>query len=452
MTEKYSELDFLNQSEGGTKAKAKSKSYTEIVSGMKTSLADAPDQETKQKIINSTLDSILGKSEETKKDLLEKLKDLEDFEKQFGDQFAGLTSNNENEASWITKAENAKTKLENRLTEVKGWGDSWWNRVIRGKERKIESLTQDIEEAVKHLQNEKDRAEISRRKRLESSPIEDLLKQLNFKKEGIVKQLTERQKEIATAKHEISLRLQESNDILQQATEKVEQVKGLRSAKEAELRQAQDLLAQMMPRSPEHAEQIEVVQTLEQDLEELKKQEKVAISIANSKESFVKKHNMSIKTLTAQDANLTAYMAKLNSDVNERKKFYKAYVTMLKASSDQDVASILEEFGEQTDYAVAEDVVAMYNATQNNMYEMLKKHPDRMSNYYKLTAILAQSMSKFSQMNDELRRNFEENYGYDINNTFAKTYENPLEGRLEREEESSGGADDGDMDERDFLK
>ena len=68
------------------------------------------------------------------------------------------------------------------------------------------------------------------------------------------------------------------------------------------------------------------VTTLEQKVEELEGLKNAYTTLAASKDSFVHKHNLTIKVLTSLRSNLQTHRAKLKSDTDERLKYYDGYM------------------------------------------------------------------------------------------------------------------------------
>ena len=74
--------------------------------------------------------------------------------------------------------------------------------------------------------------------------------------------------------------------------------------------------------STAYSEAIGKITELEQKVEELEGLKTPDTTLAASKDSFVHKHNLTIKVLTSLRSNLQSHRAKLKSDTDERLKYY----------------------------------------------------------------------------------------------------------------------------------
>jgi len=115
--------------------------------------------------------------------------------------------------------------------------------------------------------------------------------------------------------------------------------------------------------------------SLEQKVEELEGLKNAYTTLAASKDSFVHKHNLTIKVLTSLRSNLQTHRAKLKSDTEERLKYYDGYVVALKARTDQEFAAILEHLGVKTDEHIGETLASMHTASAKARQDMMDNIP-----------------------------------------------------------------------------
>jgi DNA repair exonuclease SbcCD ATPase subunit len=120
------------------------------------------------------------------------------------------------------------------------------------------------------------------------------------------------------------------------AVEKKKEVEDKLEEQYALLKQSRQELDEIADKqSTAYSEAIGKVTTIEQNIEELEDLKNAYTTLAASKDSFVHKHNLTIKVLTSLRFNLQTHRAKLKSDTEERLKYYDVYVVALKARTDQ---------------------------------------------------------------------------------------------------------------------
>ena len=138
------------------------------------------------------------------------------------------------------------------------------------------------------------------------------------------------------------------------------------------LKQARQELEDIVDKqSADYAQAIGKVTTIEQKVEELEGLKNAYTTLAASKDSFVHKHNLTIKVLTSLRSNLQTHRAKLKSDTEERLKYYDGYVVALKARTDQEFAAILEHLGVKTDEHIGVTLASMHTASAKARQEMM---------------------------------------------------------------------------------
>ena len=160
------------------------------------------------------------------------------------------------------------------------------------------------------------------------------------------------------------------------ALEKKKEVEARLEEQYALLKQARQALEEVADKqSTEYSEALEKVTQLEQKVEELEGLKNAYTTLAASKDSFVHKHNLTIKVLTSLRSNLQTHRAKLKSDTDERLKYYDGYVVALKARTDQEFAAILEHLGVKTDEHIGQTLAAMHSASAKARQEMMDNIP-----------------------------------------------------------------------------
>jgi len=175
--------------------------------------------------------------------------------------------------------------------------------------------------------------------RIESADVETLLSELSYKSQAAVTRLKNREVEIKEVEEKLKGAIVEASKNHTKALEKKKEVEAKLEENYGLLKQARQALEDIADKqSTEYSEAIGKMTSLEQKVEELEGLKNAYTTLAASKDSFVHKHNLTIKVLTSLRSNLQTHRAKLKSDTEERLKYYDGYVVALKARTDQEFA------------------------------------------------------------------------------------------------------------------
>lgn len=218
--------------------------------------------------------------------------------------------------------------------------DTWWNN-LWGRKSKIKNAQDELNTAQKTRDEADNKAKALFQQRIENADVQTLLNELSFKSQAAVKRLKDREIEIKEVEDKLQDAIVEATKNHIKALEKKKEVEAQLEEKYALLKQARQELEEIVDKqSATYAESVGKVTTLEQKVEELEGLKNAYTTLAASKDSFVHKHNLTIKVLTSLRSNLQTHRAKLKSDTEERLKYYDGYVVALKARTDQEFAAI----------------------------------------------------------------------------------------------------------------
>ena len=427
------------------KIKASQVDFGDVVDKMKSQLMENDDPEMRQKILDATLDSVVGIAEEDRTSLLGAIKDLTDYLDEVGLKFESFTSLDAKEKGHIAKAQRRLEKAQQELEEKNKIKDNWWNR-LWGRERKIQRAETELEEATKNRSLAENEAKEMFQQRIEKAGVEILLKELSHKSQAAVNQLKEREVEIKEIEGKLTAAIDEANKNHTKALQKRDEVDAQIEKATAEMQQRRAALEEVADKqSPEYSKALAAVTEIEQKVEELNGRKKAYTSLAASKDSFVHKHNLTIKVLTGLRSNLLTQRAKLQSDTEERIKYYEGYAVALKARTDQEFAAILETLGVKTDENVAKTLAAIYTASTKASQEMMESIPEHEKKMHEIYKSYAESLATARERDAEIQKNFENRYGIEAKEIFEEFYATK-EGEAETE-----GADGGDGASDDLL-
>jgi chromosome segregation ATPase len=289
----------------------------------------------RQKILNATVDDVGGMAEKDRTSLLDAIKDLTDYQDEVGIIFEKFSTLNPAEQKVIDDAQKALDRAKLELEDAENVKDSWWNN-LWGRKSKIKKRQAELEAAQKIRDGADMKAKAMFQQRIETADIQTLLNELSYKSQAAVSRLKNREVEIKEVEDKLQVAIVEASKNHTKALEKKKETEDKLEEQYALLKQARQALEEIADKqSTEYSEAIGKITELEQKVEELEGLKNAYTTLAASKDSFVHKHNLTIKVLTSLRSNLQTHRAKLKSDNDERLKYYEVYVLALKSSKDQ---------------------------------------------------------------------------------------------------------------------
>jgi chromosome segregation ATPase len=277
--------------------------------------------------------------------------------------------------------------------------------------------------------------------RIESADVQTLLSELSYKSQAAITRLKNREVEIKEVEDKLQDAIVEASKNHTKALEKKAETEAKLEEQYALLKQARQALEEVADKqSTEYSEALAKVTKLEQKVEELEGLKNAYTTLAASKDSFVHKHNLTIKVLTSLRSNLQTHRAKLKSDTDERLKYYDGYVVALKARTDQEFASILEHLGVKTDEHIGETLAAMHTASARARQEMMDNIPVHEKVMQGVYSSYAEALQEIRAKDVDIQKNFAERYGIDMKEIFEDYYKADAN---QPTEDNSGGVGNG---------
>ncbi|WP_456439875.1 microtubule-binding protein [Psychroserpens sp.] len=422
--------------------------WGKAIDTMKSKLAQEDDPESRQKILNATLDDVVHMAEQDRTTLLDAIKDLTDYQDEVGIIFEKFSSLNPNEQKVIDDAIKRLERAKVELEDAEAKPDTWWNN-LWGRKSKIKDAQDELNVAQKDRDAADNKAKAMFQTRIESADVQTLLSELSYKSQAAVTRLKNREVEIKEVEDKLQTAIVEATKNHIKALEKKKEVEAKLEEKYAALKQARQALEEIVDKqSAEYAKAIGDVTTLEQKVEELEGLKNAYTTLAASKDSFVHKHNLTIKVLTSLRSNLQTHRAKLKSDTEERLKYYDGYVVALKARTDQEFAAILEHLGVKTDEHIGETLASMHTASAKARQDMMENIPVHEKVMQGVYGSYAEALQEIRAKDSDIQKNFAERYGIDMKEIFEDYYKaDPNapagdDGEPEESSKSEGGNDD----------
>lgn len=408
--------------------------WGKAIDTMKSKLAQEDDPEVRQKILNATLDDVVHMAEKDRTSLLDAIKDLTDYQDEVGILFEKFSSLDAQEQKVIDDAQKALEKAKVELDRAQNKPDTWWNN-LWGRKSKIKKAEQDLVEAQKTRSAADNKAKAMFQQRIETADVQTLLGELSFKSQAAVIRLKNRETEIKEVEDKLQDAIVEATKNHTKSLEKKKEVEGKLEEHYALLKQARQELEEIVDKqSADYAQAVGKVTTLEQKVEELEGLKNAYTTLAASKDSFVHKHNLTIKVLTSLRSNLQTHRAKLKSDTEERLKYYDGYVVALKARTDQEFAAILEHLGVKTDEHIGQTLAAMHTASAKARQEMMDNIPVHEKVMQGVYRSYAEALQEIRVKDADIQKNFAERYGIDMKEIFEDYY------KIKKEEADSASA------------
>jgi chromosome segregation ATPase len=396
--------------------------WGKAIDTMKSKLSQEDDPQVRQKILNATLDDVVHMAEKDRATLLDAIKDLTDYQDEVGIIFEKFSALNANEQKVIDDAQKALERARVELEDAENKPDTWWNN-LWGRKSKIKKAQEEFKTAEKTRAGADNKAKAMFQQRIESADIQTLLNELSYKSQAAVSRLKNREIEIKEVEEKLKTAIVEATKNHTKALEKKKEVEDKLEEQYALLKQARQELEDIVDKqSAEYAQAVGKVTTIEQKVEELEGLKNAYTTLAASKDSFVHKHNLTIKVLTSLRSNLQTHRAKLKSDTEERLKYYDGYVVALKARTDQEFAAILEHLGVKTDEHIGETLASMHTASAKARQDMMDNIPVHEKVMQGVYSSYAEALQEIRTKDADIQKNFAERYGIDMKEIFEDYY------------------------------
>jgi len=396
--------------------------WGKAVDSMKSKLAQEEDPQKRQKILNATLDDVVHMAEKDRTTLLDAIKDLTDYQDEVGIMFEKFSALNPSEQKVIDDAQKELERARIELEDAQNKPDTWWNN-LWGRKSKIKKEEQEFAEAEKTRSGADNKAKALFQQRIESADVQTLLGELSYKSQAAVNRLKNREVEIKEVEEKLKMAIVEASKNHTKALEKKKETEDQLEEQYTLLKQSRQELDEIADKqSTAYSEAIGKVTTIEQKVEELEGLKNAYTTLAASKDSFVHKHNLTIKVLTSLRSNLQTHRAKLKSDTEERLKYYDGYVVALKARTDQEFAAILEHLGVKTDEHIGATLASMHSASARARQEMMDNIPVHEKVMKGVYSTYAEALQEIREKDSDIQKNFADRYGIDMKEIFEDYY------------------------------
>ena len=197
--------------------------WGKAIDQMKSKLAQEDDPESRQKILNATLDNVVDMAEKDRTTLLDAIKDLTDYQDEVGIMFEGFSALNAAEQKVIDDAVKRLERARVELDDAKNKPNTWWNN-LWGRKGKIREAEEELKNAQKERDASDNKAKAMFQQRIENADVQTLLNELSFKSQAAIKRLKDRELEIKEVEESLKTAIVEASNNHTKALEKKQEV------------------------------------------------------------------------------------------------------------------------------------------------------------------------------------------------------------------------------------
>jgi hypothetical protein len=167
----------LLETDSSSKQEKVDVNWGKAVDQMKSKLAQEDDPQVRQKILNATLDDVVGMAEKDRTSLLDAIKDLTDYQDEVGIIFEKFSTLNAAEQKVIDTAQKDLERAKIALEEAEKVKDNWWNN-LWGRKARIRKREAELEAAQKVREGADMKAKQMFQQRIETADVQTLLNEL----------------------------------------------------------------------------------------------------------------------------------------------------------------------------------------------------------------------------------------------------------------------------------
>ena len=258
------DFDLLETDSSSQKDQKVAVDWGKAVDQMKSKLAQEDDPEMRQKILNATLDDVVGMAEKDRSSLLEAIKDLTDYQEEVGIIFEKFSTLNAAEQKVIDDAQKRLERAKIELEDAEKVKDNWWNN-LWGRKSRIKNKQKELEAAQKDREAADMKAKQMFQERIETADVQTLLSELSYKSQAAVTRLKNREVEIKEVEDKLQVAIVEASKNHTKALEKKKETEDKLEEQYALLKQARLELEEISDKqSTAYSEAIGKITELEQ--------------------------------------------------------------------------------------------------------------------------------------------------------------------------------------------
>jgi hypothetical protein len=388
-------------------------------------ISDEQEKSKRAKILASKFDSLREDVKTDDKDMAKAVYGIKVLIDGMDAEFQNLISFTASEQAIIDQSEdalkNAETALETskqNVTKEKndngflnlGWGK---DKRVKEAEESVKNAESTLEDAKTGIDVAKQKADELKRERLMSADIGDTLNLIQVMGQKTVDIMCERTASIKSSLEAIKARKQSAFKIKNDATKRVGKLDSEVSQLESELQNEELAVDSLEVNSDEHATQVKKVSDLRADLETLRGKLKVAQAVLDEKTKSIQEHEAFELGQQKLLSNHQMWVATLKSKLQEDLVKDAAYLEMLQAASDQEIAQNVDNISSEKNARQMENVAKIIVSSDEAYIDKMKSTPEQIRRRANIEKALAQHKANLSEHENEIRQVMIDNYGID---------------------------------------
>lgn len=370
-------------------------------------IQDGKERDARVKVLEADFSKLRQGVREEESDLANAVLGLNAVLEQLGGEYQELQRLTPEEQELISEAEKKLEKAGQKLEKAKG---KWQ---FLGRDRSVAKANALIKEAEQELKDAKAEAHRQARRRLMEHDIGQSLQEFMYKVEKTISIIEHRVEDIKAQLASVSTRKTEAFRIKEESAADLEKFDNELNTAETELEREEDLLETFVNGTAEHTQQTQKVSDLRAKVEDIRGRRNNALVLFQSKEKFAAELEIHERTQIKLRDNHIMWITSLRSDTEERLITFKSRLEAMKAMSDQEVATQLDEIGSVLDQSNVEYMAASGYASDKVRMEKIEKQPERVAKIAKVQAAQAEAIQKIRLREKKAIEKFKKMYGID---------------------------------------
>lgn len=383
-------------------------------------ISDEKERTKREEILASKINTIRDAIQSDEKDMAKAVYGMKVLIDGMDKEFQSLVEDSEEEKKLVSDAQTAFEQAQKVLEEAKAYkgflGLGW------GKESKVKSAEENMQDAEHLMVNSKRKAETMKRERLMSADIEQTLNVVQVMGQKTIDIMSERTSSIRNQLEAIKARKEKAFEIKNEASERATKLVEIVEQMESEVQNEELAIDSFETGSAEHTAQLAKVSKLRAELQENRGKLKIVQAVLDEKTKSIQEHEAHQEAQQKLLSNHQMWIATLKSKLQEDLVKDQSYLEMLKAAADQEIAQNVDTMTDEKNARQMENVAKIIVASDNAYIEKMKLTPEQVRRRANVAQALAKHAAGLSKDEAELREEMIRNYGIDPLSTSEFTY------------------------------
>jgi len=387
-------------------------------------ITDESEKKKREKILSSKFDTLRVAMADDEKDMAKAIYGIQALINGMDDQFQDLIKLTPEEQEIIDDAEkelkNSESALEsskNKLV-IEESKDGFFARF--GKKTRLKNIKQSIVDSKTALkQSQEDlitankAAKEKQRERLMSAEIEQSIGTLQVMGQKTVDIMNDRSRSVKESLETIKARKEKDFKIMEDAVQRTQKHLAEIEKKETELQNEEIALDSYEVNTEAYVEQSKKVSKLSSELEKVRGNLKVAQAVLDEKTKSTSDLKLFEEGQQKLLSNHRMWIATIKSKLEVNLDKDAAYLEMLQAASDQEVAESVDSLTSEKDLRQNDTVAQIIVASDKAYIKKLQSTPEQMKRRANVQKAIAQHKANLSESEKEILESMKNKYGID---------------------------------------